>query len=77
MGVNINKKTAFGPEGFLIARNNPDGTPASPDRILGFYDTVDLSAYAPQDDAYPRRWGWGALPPRGPLAPETWFRYLW
>jgi hypothetical protein len=52
MGVNINKKTAFGPEGFLIARNNPDGTPASPDRILGFYGTVDLSAYSPQHDAY-------------------------
>jgi len=53
MGININKKTAFGPEGFLIARNNPDGTPASPDRVLGFYDTVDLSAYtAGGNDAY-------------------------
>lgn len=52
MGININKKTAFGPEGFLIARNNPDGTPASPNRVLGFYGTVDLSVYAPQDDAY-------------------------
>lgn len=43
MGININKKTAFGPEGFLIARNNPDGTPLSPDRVLGFYGTVNLS----------------------------------
>lgn len=51
MGININKKTAFGPEGFLIARNNPDGTPFSPDRILGFYGTVDLSGYS-QPDAY-------------------------
>jgi len=46
MGININKKTAFGPEGFLISRNNPDGTPLSPDRILGFYGTVDLSDYS-------------------------------
>ena len=52
MGININKKTAFGPEGFLIVRNNPDGTPPSPDRVLGFYDTVDLSAYAAAYDAY-------------------------
>lgn len=52
MGININKKTSFGPEGFLIVRNNPDGTPPSPDRVLGFYGTVDLSDYAPQDDAY-------------------------
>lgn len=51
MGININKKTAFGPEGFLIARNNPDGTPLSPNRVLGFYGTVDLSSY-PQPDAY-------------------------
>lgn len=52
MGININKKTAFGPEGFLISRNNPDGTPLAPTRVLGFYGTVDLSVYAPQDDAY-------------------------
>jgi len=52
MGININKKTAFGPEGFLIVRNNPDGTPPTPDRVLGFYGTVDLSEYSPQNDAY-------------------------
>lgn len=46
MGININKKSTFGPEGFLIARNNPDGTPISGSRVLGFYGTVDLSAYA-------------------------------
>lgn len=45
MGININKKSAFGPEGFLISRNNPDGTPPSPSRIIGFYGTVDLSSY--------------------------------
>lgn len=52
MGININKKTAFGPEGFLIIRNNPDGTVPTPQRIIGFYGTVDLSDYAPDDDAY-------------------------
>lgn len=51
MGIDINKKTEFGPEGFLIARNNPDGTPISPDRVLGFYNNVDLSGYS-QPDAY-------------------------
>jgi hypothetical protein len=40
----INKKTVFGPEGAFIVRNNPDGTPATPSRILGFYGTVDLSS---------------------------------
>ena len=50
MGININKKTAFGPQGFLISRNNPDGTPLSPTRVLGFYGTVDLSGYLA--DAY-------------------------
>jgi uncharacterized protein related to proFAR isomerase len=40
----INKKTSFSIEGFRALRNNPDGTPASPDRILGFSGTVDLSA---------------------------------
>jgi hypothetical protein len=52
MGIDINKKTEFGPEGFLIARNNPDGTPPSPSRVLGFYGTVNLSAYGPDNDAY-------------------------
>ena len=52
MGININKKTEFGPEGFLIVRNNPDGTPPSPDRVLGFYGTVDLSDYAPSYDTW-------------------------
>jgi hypothetical protein len=46
MGIDINKKSAFGPEGFLISRNNPDGTPPSGSRVLGFYGTVNLSAYA-------------------------------
>lgn len=49
MGININKKTAFGPEGFLIARNNSDGTPLSINRVLGFYGTVDLSGYDGHD----------------------------
>lgn len=40
----INKKTVFGPEGALIVRNNPDGTPAKPSRVLGFYGTVDMSS---------------------------------
>jgi hypothetical protein len=52
MGININKKTSFSVEGFLIARCNPDGTPLSPTRVLGFYGTVDLSAYAPHYKAY-------------------------
>ena len=54
MSINLNKKTSLGPEGYLIARNNPgDGTPISPTRILGFSGTVDLSAYvAGGDNAY-------------------------
>lgn len=44
--MSINKKTAFSLEGFLLARNNPDNTPISPTRIIGFYNTVDLSGYS-------------------------------
>jgi len=53
MAIDLNKKTPFGNEGFLIARNNPDGTPITPDRVLGFLGTVDLSDYsAGGHDAY-------------------------
>jgi hypothetical protein len=40
----INKKTEFSVEGFRIMRNNPDGTLPSADRLLGFVNTVDLTA---------------------------------
>lgn len=46
MAINLNKRTALGAEGFLVARCNPDGTPISPTRVLGFYGTVDLSDYS-------------------------------
>lgn len=42
----INKKVNFSVEGLLLIRSNPDGTPVSIDRILGFANTVDLSAYS-------------------------------
>lgn len=41
----INKKLPWSGEGFNIRRNNPDGTPAVPSRILGFSGTVDLSGF--------------------------------
>lgn len=50
MAVNLNKRTALGAEGFLVARCNSDGTPISPTRVLGFYGTVDLTAYVASGD---------------------------
>lgn len=53
MAINLNRKTALGAEGFLVSRCNSDGTPLSPSRVLGFYGTIDLSAYvAGGDNAY-------------------------
>jgi len=43
----INKKTSFSVEGFRLMRSNPDGTPPTPDRVLGFANTVDISEFAP------------------------------
>lgn len=42
----INKKVSFSVEGLILIRSNPDGTPVSIDRILGFANTVDLSVYS-------------------------------
>jgi hypothetical protein len=41
----INKKLEFSIEGLLLRRSNPDGTPTTPSRILGFSGTVDLSGF--------------------------------
>ncbi len=41
----LNKKVSYSVGGFLLIRNNPDGTPVTISRILGFANTVDLSGF--------------------------------
>jgi len=43
----LNKLLEFSIEGFILRRSNPDGTPTTTSRVLGFSGTVDLSVHTP------------------------------
>lgn len=41
----VNRKERFATEGFRLQRHNPDGTMPTPQRFIGFANTVDLSKF--------------------------------